>query len=216
MTTKTKANEINLKATIAELHKAYDMINEMYFQNELSPVVISVHTTTKKNVLGWYTPAKIWNTGEEERHEINLVAENLQRGKMQVLQTLFHEMLHHWNNLRGVQDTSRGNAYHNKRFLNSALEKGFEYLHEKPDPKIGYSMITLSQTTHDTIDSWDLNDEAFNLSRKATGGKGKSKKTTWRWACGCIPKPQVVRTTKPELRAVCPDCMQPFQCTDDE
>lgn len=203
----TQTNTINLEATIKELHKAYDMINEYYFGNELEEVIITVNTSTKTSVLGWYSVGKVWDSGEQEMHEINLVAENLRRGKMQVLQTLFHEMLHHWNNQRGVKDTSRGNAYHNKRFLASALEKGFEFLHESPDPKIGYSMITLSKVTYDTIDSWGLSDEAFDLSRKPKAPKEK-KKTTWLWECECGQK---ARTTKPEFRAICGDCETRFE-----
>ncbi|MDT0149995.1 SprT-like domain-containing protein [Priestia aryabhattai] len=214
MTTKTK--EINLENTLKELNKAFDLINGYYFQGQLEPVIITVNTSSKANVLGWFTPSKVWEAGEKEYHEINLVAENLRRGKMQVLQTLFHECLHLYNHQNNIKDTSRGNAYHNKRFLATALDFGFEYLHEAPDAKIGYSMVTLTKTTFDTIDSWDLDDKAFDLSRK-TFGKGKEKKkTTWKWTCECLPKPQTVRTTKPELRAICPDCESFFTCADDE
>ena len=209
MTTQTKT--INLENTIAELNKAFKMINEYYFDNELEDVIITVNTSSKANVLGWFTPDKMWDTGETEMHEINLVAENLRRGKMQILQTLFHECLHLWNHQRNVKDTSRGNAYHNKRFLQSALDKGFEYLHDAPHPKIGYSMITLSKTTYDTIDSWELSDEAFDLSRKTIGTGKKKKKTSWKWTCDCG---QVLRTSKPELRAICPDCESWFKCED--
>lgn len=206
MTTATKT--INLENTIGELNKAFKMINEYYFNNELEDVIITVNTSSKASVLGWFTPNKVWEGGEgKEYHEINLVAENLRRGKMQILQTLFHECLHLWNHQRGVKDTSRGNAYHNKRFLQSALDKGFEYLHDAPHPKIGYSMITLSKTTFDTIDSWELSDDAFDLSRKQFG-KGEKKKTTWLWECDCGQK---ARTTKPEFNAICGDCETRFK-----
>jgi hypothetical protein len=211
MTTKTKV--VNLENTIGELNKAFKMINEFYFNNELEDVIITVNTSSKANVLGWFTPNKVWDAGEKEMHEINLVAENLRRGKMQILQTLFHECLHLWNHQRGVKDTSRGNAYHNKRFLNSALEKGFEFLHDAPDPKIGFSMITLTKTTYDTMDSWELEDEAFDLARKSFGGAKEKKKTSWKWSCKC-DQPQIVRTSKPELRAICPDCKEWFECQD--
>jgi SprT-like family len=208
-TTKT---EINLESTIRELNKAFKMINETYFDNALEDVIISVHTSTKKNVLGWFTPAKIWDAGDRELHEINLVSENLRRGKMQILQTLMHEMIHLYNHQNGIKDTSRGNAYHNKKFLHSALMFGFEFLHDKPDSKIGYSMITLTKATYDTLDSFDLEDSAFDLARKSFAGKEK-KKTTWKWTCSCL-QPQIVRTTKPELRAICPDCKSWFECQD--
>lgn len=198
---------ITLKDTIAELHKAYDMINEYYFEGVLEPVIITVHTTSQANVLGWFTPAKIWDSGEEEMHEINLVAENLRRGKMQVLQTLFHECLHLYNHMNGIKDTSRHNRYHNKRFLATAEKFGFEYLDETPNPKIGYSAVTLTKTTYDTVDSWELDEKAFDLARKGKG-EGEKKKTTWLWECNCKQK---VRTTKPELRAICPDCESRFE-----
>lgn len=203
---------INLEHTISQLNKAFKMMNETFFNNELEDVIISVHTSTKKNILGWFTPSKVWQSGDNEMHEINLVAENLRRGKMQVLQTLMHEAIHLYNHQNDIRDTSRGNSYHNKRFLASAEKFGFEYLHDAPDPKIGFSAITLTKETYDIINAWELDEKAFDLARNKEKEK-ETKKTSWKWQCSC-EKPQIVRTTKPELRAICPDCKDWFTCED--
>jgi hypothetical protein len=207
---RVETREINLEITIGELNKAFNLINHYYFNDELEPVMITVNTSSKANVLGWFTPSKVWESGEgKEYHEINLVAENLSRGKMQILQTLAHEMLHLWNHQRKVKDVSRGNTYHNKRFLQSAIDsKMFEYLHESPCSKIGYSAITLNKVTYDTIDSWNLKEEAFDLSRKSAGQDKEKKKTSWLFECDCGQK---ARTTKPEFIAICGLCETRFE-----
>lgn len=207
MTTKTTTKPMNLDKTIAELHKAYDKLNKTFFKGELTPVLITIHTGSK-NVLGWYTPAKVWENGKEEMNEICLVAENLQRGKMQILQTLLHEAIHHYANIKGIQETSRGGRWHNKRFKALAEQFGMEYTHEQADPKIGYSAVTLTKTSYDTIDSWNLKEEAFQWSRKSAEGKAKKKSNSFKWTCACG---QIVRTSKPELYAHCPECDEDFQ-----
>jgi hypothetical protein len=208
MTTTTTTKIKNLDVTIKELHKAYDKMNKTFFKGELTPVLITIHTGSK-NVLGWYTPSKMWDNGKEEMNEICLVAENLQRGKMQILQTLLHEAIHHYCNINDIRETSRNGRWHNKRFKEQAELHGMEYTHEQADPKIGYSAVTLTQTSYDTIDSWNLNEEAFQWYRKSVDKGEKKKKTnSYKWTCGCG---QIARTSKPSFIAFCPDCEEQFQ-----
>ena len=49
-------------------------------------------------------------------YEINICAEHLARPFEQVAETLLHEMVHLYNLQIGVQDTSRGGTYHNKKY----------------------------------------------------------------------------------------------------
>ena len=53
-------------------------------------------------------------------HEINIGAGTLARPIEDVAATLLHEMVHYYNYENGIQDCSRGNTYHNRRFKTAA------------------------------------------------------------------------------------------------
>lgn len=49
---------------------------------------------------------------------------------------MLHECVHLWNMQQGVKDTSRGGAYHNKKFRDAAVARDLDIRH---DPRIGWS-----------------------------------------------------------------------------
>lgn len=208
MTTKTK-QITNLQPAIKELHKAFDKANQVLFNNELPEVVITMNTRgNRKGVLGWFTVNTAWESGEQELHEINIVPEAMKRDYLEIIQTLVHEMLHLHNHVKGIKDTSRAGAYHNKRFLQTALEHGFEYLHEAPDSRIGYSAITFTSQTANMVKFWNIDKSAFTIARKEFGTGKKKKSNIIKWECGCG---QIVRTSKDGLNAICGDCGTRFE-----
>src|SRR5699024_7774330 len=150
-----------------------------------------------------------WTNGNDEYHEINITPEALNRDYIEIIQTLIHEMIHLYNHVNNIKDTSRGGSYHNKRFLASALEHGFEYIHEKPSSKIGYSAITFTKETVNMVKFWNINKSAFTISRKDFGtGKAKKKSNIVKWECGCGT---IVRSSKPEINIICGDCGTKFE-----
>ena len=63
-------------------------------------------------------------------------------GPRQTLQTMLHEAVHALAHARGVNDTSRGGKYHNKRaFVALAAELGRAWPDgQRPHPVIGFSV----------------------------------------------------------------------------
>ena len=214
MTTSTATKTTtNIQLAISTLHKAFDMANKVLFNNELPSVVITMHQRGKSNSLGWFTVNPAWVSGNSEFHEINISPENLNREPIEIIQTLVHEMIHLHCSVKGIKDTSRGNAYHNKKFLAESIAHGFEYLHESPHPKIGYSQITFTKSTANLVKFWNLDKSAFTISRKefGTGAKDKKKSNIVKWMCGCGV---IVRSSRPEVNIACMDCGTKFEKQD--
>jgi hypothetical protein len=123
--------ETNLQPTLAELHKAFDLYNDEFFEGKLPQVVITIQSQGKRNAYGWISVAKVWSDGAgAELHEINISAEHIgsRDNKMvDVLQTLLHEMIHLYALENDIQDVSRNGSYHNKKFKANAEAHGMEY-----------------------------------------------------------------------------------------
>lgn len=79
--------------------------------------------------------------------EMFMAGETLAKGARQVLQTMLHEGAHTLAKVRGVQDTSRQNRWHNAKFKELATEMGLEYRATAADKSIGYSDVRLTDTT---------------------------------------------------------------------
>lgn len=211
-TAKTKAPVKNLKPITNELHKAFTHINKTFFQSELPDVVITIQSAggASKGILGWFVTGQIWENGTDKMFEINLTPEALNRDYLEIIQTLLHESIHLSNFLKSVKDTSRNNAYHNKKWLASAIAHGMEYLPEKPSDKIGYSAVTLTEETKKIISKWNIDKAAFTISRNDLGaeGKEKPKSKSYKWMCECGDS---VRSTKVDLSFHCNECDTDFE-----
>lgn len=208
--------ENNLKPVLNELHKAFDLYNDEFFEGKLPQVVITIQASGKRQAYGWISVNKVWSDGAgTDLHEINISAEHIgsRDNKMvDVLQTLLHEMIHLYALENDIQDVSRNGSYHNKKFKANAEAHGMEYTHDGPDPKIGFSAITLTEETKEIIDTWDLDESAFGINRAGEGG-GKEKKTKKKsnivkWVCECDT---IIRSSKPEINVICGDCGSKFK-----
>lgn len=137
--------ETSLKPVIEKLESLFSKFNEKFYNNELQTPVITVSPDTTKGAYGWCTAWKVWTVGEQKKiadlstltkedleamkkddgfYEINICAEHLARPFEQVAETLLHEMVHLYNLQIGVQDTSRGGTYHNKKYKEAAEKHG--------------------------------------------------------------------------------------------
>lgn len=85
-------NETYLSETIRMLEKAFDLVNEHYFESALSKSVITIQSTPR--AYGHFTTKRIWKDDLKERYEINLGAETVNRPIEEVIATLIHEMVH--------------------------------------------------------------------------------------------------------------------------
>lgn len=200
---------VNTQIIIQELHRAFKMFNENLFNNELpEPAILIQSRGNKKLTLGWCTVEKVWKNEEthEERYEINLVAEALNRGIYPVMATLLHEMVHLYNLVCGVKDTSRGLTYHNMKFKRVAEAHGLVVDHAD---KIGWSVTKLQGFTMDLIDSYHFDKKVFSMGRRdlemeGAGDRRKKKKTSSRkYICPCCGSS--LRTSR-DMNVLCGDC----------
>jgi hypothetical protein len=199
------------KATV-ELHKGYDMVNKELFGGELPDVALLIQNQGRKTgILGWATNAPIWSgSNGEEKYEMTITAEYLNRPVVEIMETIIHEGVHIYNSIKNVKDTSRGFTYHNKRFKEEAERRGLNVVHHD---KYGWANTSLKDETRALIETWEIDQEAFVLARKgfskdeANGGKKKSNSIKWVCEGGCKA---IVRSTK-EVNVICGDCNAKFK-----
>ena len=105
------------------LNKIFDLLNEEFFENALSRPTITIQSTPK--AYGHFSLREdTWVSKLGGTHEINIGAGTLSRPIEDIVATLLHEMVHYYNYINGIQDCSRGNTYHNKRFKAAAEARG--------------------------------------------------------------------------------------------
>ena len=110
---------IKTSRTAGYLEKIFRALNEHYFDGVIEEPVITIQSTPR--AYGHVTVAKAWQRADGgARHELNIGAGTLDRPIENVTATVLHEMVHLFNLQAGIQDTSRGGTYHNKRFREAA------------------------------------------------------------------------------------------------
>lgn len=219
--------ETSLKPVIEKLENLFSKFNEKFYNNELQTPIITVSLDTTKGAYGWCTAWKAWSSTEQKKvvdlaeiskeelealkkedgfYEINICAEHLARPFEQVAETLLHEMVHLYNLQIGVQDTSRGGTYHNKKYKEAAEQHG---LTVDKDQKYGWTKTNLNPEAKEFVDG--MQDKKFELHRKSfpkIPGAAKTKQSSRKYVCpvcGCI-----IRATK-EVHVICGDCNVEFE-----
>lgn len=221
--------KITISQITDELHKAYNLLNERFFDKKLPIVALTIQAAGNRSLsMGWCTQEPIWSDkeGNIKMYEINISAEFLRMPFIETMDTLMHEMVHLYNLVNGIKDTSRSGTYHNKSFKDSAIKHGFEFTHDKPDKKYGFSFVSLSEETKKVILDLPINQELFRIARKAADVVSeenteeateikeiKERKKTFRWIC--TECDQVIRSTKPDIKVICGRCRVDFVCTDE-
>ena len=172
--------ETSLKPVIEKLETLFSKFNERFYNNELQTPIITVSPDTTKGAYGWCTAWKAWSTQEkvtdfskmkpedieamkkEGFYEINICAEYLSRPFDKVAETLLHEMVHLYNLQVGVQDTSRGGTYHNKKYKEAAEKHG---LIVEKDAKYGWTKTSLNDEAQAFITG--MSDKNLNFIERA-------------------------------------------------
>ena len=197
------------------LNQIFDLLNERFFESELSKPVITIQSTPR--AYGHYTLYDAWSVdGEKGMREINLGAGTLSRPIEEVAATLLHEMVHYYNDTHGIKDCSRGNTYHNKNFRDAAEARGLRIEHH---PTYGWSItkpgdellqLCLDNDLRDIrlarVDGFfakmggsGTHDGSSSVGKTTTTRKSSSRK----YVCPCCG--MIVRATK-EVRISCMDC----------
>ena len=196
------------------LNKVFDLLNEEFFECELSRPTITIQSTPK--AYGHFSLREdTWVSKIGGTHEINIGAGTLSRPIEEVAATLLHEMVHYYNHVHGVQDCSRGNTYHNRKFRDSAEAHGLIVDHHE---KYGWTITSPSDELLEVILKYELSDILINRNEfggfQITGtgthngvptfvGVAPRKSSSRKYACPCCG--MSVRATK-VVNIACMDC----------
>lgn len=198
---------MTISQAVKFLEDAFDALNKEYFESALPKAVITIQSSPK--AYGHFTCGKVWHDSQRklDSYEINIGAERLNRPTSATIATLVHEMVHMYCRINGIQDTSRGNTYHNKRFKAEAEKRGLiiDY-----DEKIGFSITQPGPELKRfcTAQHW-RNKLTINRTGEFGGSEPKAKKpsSTRKYICPCCGNS--VRATK-TVNILCMDCSQPM------
>ena len=196
------------------LNKIFDLLNQEFFDGVLPRPTITIQSTPK--AYGHFSLNKdTWISKLGGTHEINIGAGTLARPIEEVVATLLHEMVHYFNFIMGIQDCSRGNTYHNRRFKDAAEARGLIITHSD---KYGWSHTEPTEELLDFVIENGLTDilinrtdgSGFFIGKTGThsGGAeitGKPPRTssTRKYICPCCG--MSVRATR-TVRIACIDC----------
>ena len=202
---------VKTSRTAGYLEKIFRTLNAHYFDGQIEEPIITIQSTPR--AYGHVTVAKAWQKGQENRHELNIGAGSLDRPIENIVATLLHETCHLWNIQQGIQDTSRGGAYHNKRFKATAEARDLKISY---DPRIGWSITEPTEALLDFIISEGWTDIQMNRNEglmirgggTPSGGAGNGMVTpkpssTRKYICPCCGNS--VRATK-NVNIGCLDC----------
>ena len=207
------------------LEYGFEVLNEVYFDNALPPVVITIMSSPR--TYGHFTVGKVWKAEENHFNEINISAEHLDRNIENLMATLQHELIHFYCQLNNIADTSQSGRYHNKNFKREAEARGLSISYAK---YIGYSVTEPSQEFIEVLQSNGI-EKPMNINRDGVMGiagiggngsgddngkggadgkgiqTGKRKTSTRKYQCPCCGNS--FRATK-EIRVLCMDCNEQY------
>ena len=186
------------------LNKVFDLLNEEFFENTLSRPTITIQSTPK--AYGHFTlNDDTWVSTIGSTHEINIGAGTLARPIEDICATMLHEMVHLFNYTQGIQDCSRGNTYHNKRFKQAAEERGLIVSHSE---KYGWSHTKPSDALLDFVLLNGLTD--ILISRNENYGFFVGKTGTHNGTDATPPAPPRTSSTR---KYICPCCGMSVRAT---
>lgn len=200
------------------LEKIFRQLNADSFNGELEEPIITIQSTA--SAYGHVTCEKVWKSGSAERYELNISADWMQRPIENVIATMLHEMTHLLNLQRGIQDCSRGNTYHNKKFRDEAemhmLKVDFHSkygwtLTEPTEELLGYIIDqgwTELEMGRDLDVASQIGTGGSKAPNKGTGtSKGNKKSNSRKYICPCCGA--IVRATR-DLEIICKPCNTEF------
>lgn len=129
-----------------ELERCFHLLNLDFFNGELPTPVITVVPTARAYM--HYVPRDIWDTMNSSKKRINVSSAYLNRPLEQCIAGLLHEMVHMYNDLELIQDTSNNGAYHNRFFARQAVQRGLVVASTKTK---GYGLTAPSERLIDWI-----------------------------------------------------------------
>ena len=165
----------NIYATAIEtLTKAFNYFNTNLCEGKLPVPMINIMSRGRKNALGWHWSEK-WIKGETHFAELTITAEYIDRSIDQILETLLHEMAHHYNVVNKIVDCNKYGR-HNKMFK-LAAEDIFGLIVNK-HKYLGWAITELGPKSQKIIDDFKIaNEVSDNFGFKRLETKVKYKKS---------------------------------------
>lgn len=206
---------VKTSRTAGYLEKMFRAMNADFFGGELEEPIITIQSTPR--AYGHVTAAKAWRRKDDWRHELNIGAETLERPIEDVAATMLHEMVHLYNIAHDVQDCSRGEMYHNRKFRDEAERRGLRIEHHatygwtitSPSDKLLEYIIMQGWTEIDMNRGRGWTPPPSSGAKAGEGGTGTDgdkepkKSSTRKLVCPCCGNS--VRATK-AVRIMCMDC----------
>lgn len=199
---------VKTSRTAGYLEKMFRQLNADSFGGVLEEPIITIQSTP--GAYGHVSVAKTWKRKGEDRHELNISADWLNRPIEHIVATMIHEMVHLLNIQNDIQDCSRGGSYHNRKFKDEA-EKHMIAIDK--DEKYGWTITSPTDELLEYIllQGWEeieMN-RGLSLYIGPSGGKAPTKPTGGTGGAKIKPKGSNSR------KHVCPVCGRVARTTSD-
>ncbi len=194
--------------TINYLGELFEYFNKELFKGELPKPVITIQPDMRNKENGWFSDKKVWLLDDDKdnmEYELNLSAQFLNGGMIEISQTLLHLMCHEYAKLNSLNETSRSGKYHNKLYKHIAETHG---LNVDVTDKQGYSKTRLTDETLGLLNKY-VEKNNYSCIHRLPMQKGKSVRRTSTRKYVCSECGNSVRATK-EVNILCMDCNNPM------
>ena len=208
-----------MSRAISQLEHIYNSLNTDFWSGELPVPVITVQS--KPGTYGHCTTSKVWQRKTDNTYELNIAAEVLSYPIEEIIDTMLHEMTHLFCREHGFKETSRGSAYHNKKFKEIAESHGLTCVYQgakngwNTTPgdnlieyaiKKGWNEIKINRNTFRMLPLMESNGTPQYHGASVTAGH--SQKSSHKLIC---PKcGQIARSTRPDFKLICGYCIEPM------
>lgn len=217
-----------------QFQELFDLLNGRLFKNELAPCMV-VFSRKRANLFGYYRPIG-WKHKNSTIAipEICLNSENiLEAEELEVIQTLVHEMCHHWQFTSPEGKPSRP-GYHNRQFAKKMKEVGLypsstgkpggaetgqsmaDYIIENGPldslyrelKSLGWSIAYVNNSLYRTLQEAIADLVGANPQDNLPGNKPGTKKNKLKYSC---PSCGINAWGKPGLELGCLTCDKPLK-----
>lgn len=199
-----------MSRAISALEHIYNSLNADFYDGQLPVPIITVQS--KPGTYGHFTTAKVWRKKDDSAYELNVAAEVLDKPIEETLDTILHEMTHLFCREHGIQDTSRGGMYHNRRFREVAESHGLKCYQTG---KYGWNTAPTDELVAYALDKgWSEISLGRTTIMKPIAGQGQpasttvsgERRTSSTRKLACPQCGQSVRATR-DVHILCGDCM---------
>lgn len=197
----------NLSSAVAGLEELFSILNNHFYDGSLvHPIITVIPRGRHKKTTGWCSNSYRWETNKptdnsdsKAYYELNICAEDLASDFEIIVETMLHQMVHLYNAMNSIPDTSREGTYHNTHFKEVAETHG---LIVEKHPTYGFSITHLTPVTREYIQT--LSGFHFDFFRTEMQTQTKKRQSTIKLTCpicGCI-----ARVTSPKTKIMCTPC----------